>query len=475
MWSKNSDGTFNVFDVPVFAKHVRKLGMKLVSDKDGNTKVAENVVNVDRAWLNKAVEINRSRLNHPEGGYIAPLHVRHHPQSADLPDTTEDAGQFILKYVRDMEYDGEKIPALFADFIRLPAAIFERIRMGKLSYRSIESLPPNFNEVDSIALLQNETPWFRLPMLTLGKEISREVYSATSSSCLRGYALAGACWSALSYFAGEEFEEKDKKPKDKEGDDKTAPPSKDGAEETGVTNIKKLDADYGADDEADIKGDEPDELGEKGDSTMGKILEVLQTIAKQNEMIIQGIGAGVKPPVPTDKDVPITEPGARSATLQSAANSDARVSALEGVVNSLKIDAEIKEKVKTTLSALAAYNLEAGLDAKLYAEARASKDPAAHLRVFEETIRKYATQLPTDGTFSGARPGLGGFIPPPGESLPEEVKPYLSQEPKNLEKALNYSQAYDDALRLGVIDKKMSRKDFVRLNMDRDYTKVFAG
>lgn len=151
---RNPDGTYDVLDVPI-------MGPIPEGDHD-------NAVGLDADWMNRAVVRARQRLANDT--YLPLLHIRHHVRGG--AGSVERGGYFLPRYVRSITYDGQVIPAMFADLKHVPAHVYERIRAGDLPYRSIEvndlTAQP---EVDSLALLPDEVPFFRLPLLTIGKEV----------------------------------------------------------------------------------------------------------------------------------------------------------------------------------------------------------------------------------------------------------------------------------------------------------------
>jgi hypothetical protein len=489
LWSRNSDGTYNLFDVPVFATHVRKLGMKLVAGKDGSPKLEENVVNVNEAWLNKAIEHNRRRLDHDK--YMGALHVRHHPQpgSGDQ-DKTEPAGHFILKYVRPTLFDGEVLPLLYADFVKIPAAVFERIRSGLLPYRSIESLPPKFEEIDSIALLDTETPWFRLPMLTPGEEIQREVYAATCSplgSPLRGVAKTGVSQvAALCYFAGGSYSEKKEdskadKEKHESGKSGEKDPESDGEIEAGeegsgpsfcdACNLTHPNDGRHDEEDSEYSSEMQAEEGE-GDDIMGKILDALTSLAKSVEALHQSVG--VKPPPPAGKDGPVSEEGAKPSSIQSKA-SEGRLEAVEQVALSLKQERDMKALVAKAMTDLCEYNLGAVAGEKLLAKALASKEPEKCIADYVEAIKEHGTKMPSN--YNAPRTSMTGkpFVPPPTAELPEAVREYSARGPEFLEKAIKAHELYLLCREQGSVSASMSVKDFIKHRVDPSYGASIRG
>jgi hypothetical protein len=153
-WADNHDGTFNVLDVPILAALA-----------PGEFPRPRNEEPIDAAWMRKAIETARAR---EAEGHVGSVHVHHH----DDGEQVEDAGKLQLSRVGEVTYEGQKKDALFANLIRVPKAIFERIAAGQLPYRSIEGQPWNKHEVDSLSLMPTKTPFWRLPMLGVGDRVA---------------------------------------------------------------------------------------------------------------------------------------------------------------------------------------------------------------------------------------------------------------------------------------------------------------
>lgn len=147
------DGTWTVFSVPVFSVHV----------DDRLVEMGEAPEHYGAEWLQRADEVGRAR---EAEGYMGPLHVRHH----DGPVEVEDAGNFRMRGVRDFVYEGAPIPTNFVDFVRVPDAVFQRLRSGELPFRSVEIKGPEHAEILSIALLTTEVPFFRYGNFRIANE-----------------------------------------------------------------------------------------------------------------------------------------------------------------------------------------------------------------------------------------------------------------------------------------------------------------
>lgn len=154
---QNADGTWNVRDVPVF-----------VATKEPYTK----------DWLQGAVEVARLRFSEQ---HVNPLHAHHHNFARASEVETDEvlpAGLFHPTRVGEIYYEGELVPAIFADFLAVPDEIYQRIRAGEFKYRSVEILDNRIPEISSCALLSHECPRYRLPMVTIGRENGRSLVAA---------------------------------------------------------------------------------------------------------------------------------------------------------------------------------------------------------------------------------------------------------------------------------------------------------
>jgi hypothetical protein len=155
---ENEDGTFDLLGVPVFLAHTRVIGEEF-DEETGEVRPVAKTFDTD--WLASAVERD-AKPRRPN--YVAPLHVGHHDDmQAWRP---ERVGGFRLSEVRPIEYDGERVDALFADLLGLDPWVYSSIRRGALPYVSVEVLRPDGPpEINSIALLDSEVPFFRFDNL----------------------------------------------------------------------------------------------------------------------------------------------------------------------------------------------------------------------------------------------------------------------------------------------------------------------
>ena len=152
---QNADGTWNVYDVPIVLQAAIP-----VTTADGEQ--TEYMLTPD--WMDRALANSDRRYAH--GRYLAPLHVNHHFQGRDV----SRAGMFKLSRRGVLHYEGKKHAALFGTLLYLDGEAYAELRAGKLPYLSAEIHDVEKAEIDSVALMADTVPFFRLPNLTVGSE-----------------------------------------------------------------------------------------------------------------------------------------------------------------------------------------------------------------------------------------------------------------------------------------------------------------
>lgn len=147
----NGDGTYNILDVPIFAEI--PAGVKRNADPVG------------REWQEAAVLKNKAR---EAEGHLPPVHIYHTDEKAVKPIY---AGKMRLRDVRRISYEGNQLWATFADILGVPAEVFQKIKRGFLPYRSVEIHNWDKPEIDSLALMDTDVPFFRMPMLSISQVV----------------------------------------------------------------------------------------------------------------------------------------------------------------------------------------------------------------------------------------------------------------------------------------------------------------
>lgn len=152
-----TDGTYTIKNVPIMAE--------LPKGARQNTEFA-----ISTGWFQKA--ILRHQMLERQQGYLAPVHTNHH----DLGRETERAAFLRLSKVGSVAQNGVMVPALFADIVGLSEEHFARIQANDLPYRSVEiaTWDDGHEEISSLALLSDESPWFKLPMMSVGEIVASE-------------------------------------------------------------------------------------------------------------------------------------------------------------------------------------------------------------------------------------------------------------------------------------------------------------
>ena len=181
---RNPDGTVTIFDVPIFSAHDEKRG--------------EEELSFNASWLAGALKAGTQRQ---EEGYLPPLHVRHHGDGSPV----EAAGKFRVTRVGTIEHGGKLVPTIYADLVSVRPQVDERIKKGELSYRSVEILDVNKQEIDSLALLDDEVPFFRFPLLRVAESVEplsndTRIVTLAQGGPILAYSQAGASRQVLSRY-----------------------------------------------------------------------------------------------------------------------------------------------------------------------------------------------------------------------------------------------------------------------------------
>lgn len=146
---QNDDGTWNIRDVPVFSE--------IPAGTRGNQ------MDIGKDWLMAAVDRAQARFSEK---YVAPTHVNHHKGAKG----TKRAGFFMPHSVRPHMNEGKLVWTVFADILSVPAGIFEDLERGEIPYRSVEVHDWNVPEINSLALLDDEVPFFRFEIMSIANK-----------------------------------------------------------------------------------------------------------------------------------------------------------------------------------------------------------------------------------------------------------------------------------------------------------------
>jgi len=398
------DGTWTIYDVPIFAVHVDDRGPKPVS--------------FSAKWLKKALE--RGKIRHAEG-YYPPLHISHHGEEG-----VEAAGKIRLTEIREHPHGGKDIPTLFADLVGVRPDVFQRIRKGELSYRSVEILDVDSPEIDSLALLDDQVPYFRFPLLKIGNE------KRAAASPVLAYSAAGSRASLLF-----SFEAPMKRYQDEEDPEAMeTPPEEAPAWAKALLDVLgKIAEAVGV----EHKAEEEEEDEEKEDAASEK-------------------AAAAPPPAPEPPSAPDPEPlqvgVAVAEEMRAKAHQDAMastVAALQAEVETMKADRRIEQR--------AAEMRGKGLDQDHVAEFRQlARSRGFHAASCYADAMEQSRSVPPPAGFTGE------LAPPRGGADTPEVMKYAQRGPDVLELARGHARAYADASP----SPQMDLSEWLEIQMDTD-------
>lgn len=186
--------SWTIYDVPVFSAHERK-------------SASGKLHQFDKGWLEGALA--KAKTRHAEG-YFHPVHTRHHaavdPSKRDDSDVAA-AGRLQFRRVGQLRVGGREVPTIFADLVDVPGEVYREIQAGKLPYRSVEVLSPSSGEIDSLALMDHEVPFFRYPLLRVAEQTGAaevETHTPVAASAALAYRSVGDAHAALFRYAATE-------------------------------------------------------------------------------------------------------------------------------------------------------------------------------------------------------------------------------------------------------------------------------
>jgi len=141
---------FSIKDVPIFEIH----------DTRG--------FSCDQNWMNEAISNHDAKK---ADGFRPMVIVGHNRKGA--PDEKTAVG-----FIDNLQIKGKR---LFADLVRMPATVIEKIRTNQYPNRSVEILP-NAKRILALALLGGTTPHFALPQMVYENEEEAHWYRSPTMS-----------------------------------------------------------------------------------------------------------------------------------------------------------------------------------------------------------------------------------------------------------------------------------------------------
>ena len=379
---KAQDGTWTIFDVPVFSAHERKLA-------------SGKVWKCDAGWLGGALAA--AKVRHAEG-YYHPAHVRHHSLGAPGQDDSEVLAAGHVRFARlgELRIAGVQTPTLFADLVGVPQEVYEQIRAGRLPYRSAEILDTSSGEIDSLAFLDHEVPFFRYPLLRVSPAVEVTTTRPAVASAALAFSTAGHARSVL-------FRYSESYAMDPQENEPTT-----SSDEDGLPNVE-------------VKAAEADLLSQLREGLMGMLA------------ILEKAGAAEEAPEQTDAPAEIAAAPIAARAIADAANAG-KFDALAGRVASMEAalkSAELATRVAKFGSRLREEGFTGAQVAKF--EATTAKNGEAAGLAYAQALRDNGPTPPPSTWTGEARES--GFDAP-------EVAAYAQRGPEALALARDLARSH---------------------------------
>ena len=430
----NPDGTFTILDVPIMSE--------VPAGEKGNKS------RISRQWMERAVTKARKRAN--LDGYMAPLHIDHHETGRKNPA----AGFIVPKRVAKMAYEGKKLWTVFAD-LEVSKPIMEKIRKKELPYRSVEIFGWDKEpEINSLALLSDEVPFFRYPVLTLGDELPNGVHTFQNRP-LDAYREAEGGVAILYNFKSmkkrirmADIEEKEEEKEAKvELDDEPR-------EEADVDEYRKGKREGEREEEERIEG----KLEERGEEFFDHMFDLLRKIA--DKLGVDDDEEEVEETVEVEAEEEEAMAPAEDMKLGAASTQVAKLSAQVAALTNRakrqdrtnKIDAIVNDGMK----ALSAWSPDEEIRTRMSELANDSKNPAKSVLAFVKTYKNTVPKMPP-ATFEEYSANAAVADHP-------EVMKFQADGPEAFEKAREASLQYDELAERGVI--KSTRAAFLATTLN---------
>lgn len=406
---QESDGTWTIFDVPIFAE--LQPGQKGTKERIG------------RDWMLRAIQ--RHQDMELQEQHLPPVHANHHDYGRETPLI----GFFRLTRVGSVLQKGKNVDALFADLIGIKEDQFQAITAMQFPYRSVEISRWADAEIASLALLEDEAPFFKLPMLSIGKAVSttNEELHHSFAVAMRHSARRGDM--ILFSFSGGKEEEMPT-PKKKTATKKEA-------------QLQDGDGD---------KDEEDDEKMEDGGG--GVVIDP----GELKEMIMQMIkdAMGVKEEAP---EAPEVEPAQLSEKDKENTELAAQVAFLMGE-NKKRTEADkVAALCSSTVAGLrdAGWHIDDDAQADLRKQLEKSSDPDETAKVFAETWKRIAPKDPAKK--------LDDVGADDATEVHESLKKFADKGPEVLAAAEFWGRQYDNLQDQGTV-LSASRDEYIECNLE---------
>ncbi len=434
----NDDGSFTILDVPIMSE--------VPPGEKGNKN------KVSREWMKKAVlkAQQRAKLD----GYMAPLHIDHH----DTGKSTSPAGFIIPTRVGKMKYEGKNLWTVFAN-LEVQGPIMEKIRRKELPYRSVEIFgwdkPP---EINSLALLSDEVPFFRYPVLTLGDELPNGVQTFQNRP-LSAYREAEAGVAILFNFQpNTRVKMADDEKKEDKGE-KVEMKEEELESRAERADVDKYEYEEGKKaEEKEEKKDMGANFEEGSQEFFDKMFDLLRRVA--DAVGVDSDEAEVEETVEVEIEEEEALAPAEDMKLRGrstlVAKLSGKIAALEARAKQQDRSTKIDSIVNRGMKALAAWSPDEDLRVQMAEIAKGATNPVRSVRTFVRTYKNTVPKTPPS-TFEEYSSHAAVADHP-------EVMKFQAEGPEAFEKAQEASKMYDELSERGVIES--SREAFLATTLN---------
>lgn len=367
---QNTDGTWDLFDVPIvhdgsiprFNRHGEKV----------------DEFATDPEWFSKVLATHHRALSE---GIMGRAFIDHHD---DDGGSRPDAGWIRPRRIGKIRVGGKVKAALFSDIVSMPDDVYQTwIKTGRLCYRSIESRVAETGWIDGLALMATRPPHYRLPMLTIGREVVPDGTSLRGSEGVAAVACetteqAYAIWANLR-----ETDMADETKKDDAAPESTSNDSESKGSNSGWKSmLERLKS-------VKVEAEDIPEF-------VAALREFADSMDQGSEEEAEIEEPESPTPEPPGEEGPVAEQDLEETFASKVSNRviQAEAKALAADARSAKIEREIKirDAVDKAADDLSDFNI--GSDPKAVLRAKAEEYGLKGLALFVETIKANAPRSP---------------------------------------------------------------------------------
>ncbi len=426
--NQNSDGTWTIYDVPIMGP--LPAGAR------------RNAFPIGKKWMQKAIE-NHARCM--SEGYIAPLHVYHHDQGKE----TQSAGMFLPKKISQIRMGGRSVPVILADLMRVPEEVFEEIQALRLAYRSPEVAKWEDPQLASLALLPDEAPYFKLPLLTVeatGGRVGRLKKEATPAIAMCVGSGGGSILFRMQTSTQEENKEM--------GDERKFGFSSAEDEHNRTKMAEDID---------DIEEKETEDMSYKMMSVLSKIAQKLGIEEDEDDNIDLDEDEADEEEVEINIEdkAPFDQEESEDESEETYKYSDSRIAKLRGKVAALEQANRFREKKETVsvmaekaIAALSDWEIDKDTVKAIHKMAAAGPDA---LSTFVESFKRSTPQDPPE-TFGDFE--VSGVT----DIVKDEVMKFREKGPETFEAAQMAAREWEELNARGRTDVALDR--FIEIQLE---------